>query len=602
MVQKMTIQKYEVNQYMIGSLLAKVREGEIAIPEIQRPFVWDASQVRDLLDSLYKGYPIGYLIAWRNPDVKLKDGGLAQGRMILIDGQQRVTALAAAVLGQQVVNKDYRKVHIRIAFNPIKEEFKVADAAIVKDAAWIPDMSTIIGGKVGLLKAVRDYQKANPNVEEEKIENALTALGDVAKKQVGLIELAHELDIDTVTEIFIRINSKGTVLSQADFVMSKIAADGKYGGPSLRKAIDYFCHLAVEPGFHAQIKDNDPEFAATEYFPKMAWLKSDNEDLYDPSYVDVLRVTFGTEFGRGKLSDLVSLLSGRNFVTKQYEEEIAEKSFQKLSEGVIRYVNETNFKRFVIIIKSAGFIVNSMVRSQNALNFAYTLYLGLRRKNVNEAMIEKLVRRWFVLSILTGRFSGAAESQFEKDTRLVNEPDFSEVLARTEQAELSDAYWEFGLVQSLEVSATSHPLFWVFVAAQIKANDKGLLSSDVTVGQLVAHLGDVHHIFPRQMLKDAGKSRSEYNQIANYVYTQDSINIKIGSKSPHIYFAGVLAQCNGGPLAYGAINSQQLLRENLAANCLPEAALSMATADYPEFLRQRRKLMAEKIKAYYFSL
>jgi uncharacterized protein with ParB-like and HNH nuclease domain len=244
----MTIQKYEVNQYMIGSLLAKVREGEIAIPEIQRPFVWDASQVRDLLDSLYKGYPIGYLIAWRNPDVKLKDGGLAQGRMILIDGQQRVTALAAAVLGQQVVNKDYRKVHIRIAFNPIKEEFKVADAAIVKDAAWIPDVSTIIGGKVGLLKAVRDYQKANPNVEEEKIENALTALGDVAKKQVGLIELAHELDIDTVTEIFIRINSKGTVLSQADFVMSKIAADGKYGGPSLRKAIDYFCHLAVEPG------------------------------------------------------------------------------------------------------------------------------------------------------------------------------------------------------------------------------------------------------------------------------------------------------------------------------------------------------------------
>jgi len=598
----MTIQKYEVNQYMIGSLLAKVREGEIAIPEIQRPFVWDASQVRDLLDSLYKGYPIGYLIAWRNPDVKLKDGGLAQGRMILIDGQQRVTALAAAVLGQQVVNKDYRKVHIRIAFNPIKEEFKVADAAIVKDAAWIPDVSTIIGGKVGLLKAVRDYQKANPNVEEEKIENALTALGDVAKKQVGLIELAHELDIDTVTEIFIRINSKGTVLSQADFVMSKIAADGKYGGPSLRKAIDYFCHLAVEPGFHAQIKDNDPEFAATEYFPKMAWLKGDNEDLYDPSYVDVLRVTFGTEFGRGKLSDLVSLLSGRNFVTKQYEEEIAEKSFQKLSEGVNRYINETHFKRFVIIIKSAGFIVNSMVRSQNALNFAYALYLGLRRKNVNEALIEKLVRRWFVLSILTGRFSGAAESQFEKDIRLVNEPDFSEVLARTEQAELSDAYWEFGLVQSLEVSATSHPLFWVFVAAQIKANDKGLLSSDVTVGQLVAHLGDVHHIFPRQMLKDAGKSRAEYNQIANYVYTQDSINIKIGSKSPHIYFAGVLAQCDGGPLAYGAINSQEVLRENLAANCLPESALAMATADYPEFLRQRRKLMAEKIKAYYFSL
>jgi hypothetical protein len=77
------------------------------------------------------------------------------------------------VLGQQAVNKDYRKVHIRIAFNPIKEEFKVADAAIVKDSAWIPDVSAIIGGKVSLLKAVRDYQKANPAVAEEQIENAL---------------------------------------------------------------------------------------------------------------------------------------------------------------------------------------------------------------------------------------------------------------------------------------------------------------------------------------------------------------------------------------------------------------------------------------------
>jgi hypothetical protein len=595
-------QKYEVNQYMIQSVLAKVREGEIAIPEIQRPFVWEAWQVRDLLDSLYKGYPVGYLIAWRNPDVRLKDGSTAQGRMILIDGQQRVTALTAAVLGQQVVNKDYRKVHIRIAFHPVKEEFKVADAAVLKDPAWIPDVSPIISGDVGLLKAVRNYEKANPGIAEDQIEKSLTALGDVAKKQVGLIELAHDLDIEEVTEIFIRINSKGTALSQADFVMSKIAVDSKNDGPNLRKAIDYFCHLAVEPGFHGQVKDHDPEFAATDYFQKMAWLRADNEDLYDPSYTDVLRVTFGTEFGRGKLSDLVSLLSGRNFVTKQFEELIAEESFKKMATGVKRYINETHFKRFVIIIKSAGFIVSAMVRSQNALNFAYALYLGLRQRNVDEHVIEKLVRRWFVLSILTGRFSGAAETQFEKDIRLVEEPDFSAVLHRTEQAELSDGFWEFGLIQSLEVSATSHPLFWVFVAAQIKANDKGLLSTDVTVQQLVATLGDVHHIFPKQLLKDAGKSRSEYNQIANYAYTQDAINIKIGSKSPHMYFADVVSQCNGGEHKYGAIDSMSRLEESLAANCVPMSSLKMTTADFPEFLRERRRLMAMKIKAYYFSL
>lgn len=598
----MGAQRYAVNQYMIESLLAKVREGEIAIPEIQRPFVWDAIQVRDLLDSLYKGYPVGYLIAWRNPDVKLKDGKVALGKMILIDGQQRVTALTAAVLGQQVVNKEYRKVRIRIAFHPIKQQFEVTNTAIENDPAWITDIAPLVSGAVRLLKVCREYGKANPDADEDAIEQSLSSLADIAKKQIGLIELDHDLDIETVTEIFIRINSKGTVLSQADFAMSKIAADTRCGGPLLRKAIDYFCHLAMEPGFHGQLAEFDPDFASTDYFRQMSWLRNDNDTLYDPSYTDVLRVTFGIEFGRGKLADLVSLLSGRNFATKQFDESIAEETFAKLGNGVHRFINETNFQRFVSIIKSAGFIVSSMVRSQNALNFAYALYLGLRQQAVNEAKIERWVQRWFVLSILTGRFSGSAESQFERDIRLLAEPDFGVVLERVEQAELSDSFWKFGLVQSLDVSSTNHPLFWVFVAAQIKANDKGLLSRDVLVRELVGNLGDVHHIFPRKLLKSKGKGRSEYNQIANYAYTQDAINIKIGSKSPHLYFADVVAQCEGEPLKLGGIDHADELHANLTSHCLPPKMVSMTVEDYSRFLVERRSLMAEKIRSYYLSL
>lgn len=598
----MGIQRYAVNQYMIESLLSKVREGEIAIPEIQRPFVWDASQVRDLLDSLYKGYPVGYLIAWRNPDVKLKDGRVALGKMILIDGQQRVTALTAAVLGQQVVNKDYRKVNIRVAFHPLKQVFEVSNTAIEGDSSWIADIAPVVSGDISLLKAIREYTKANPDVDEEAIEQALSALTDIAKKQIGLIELDHDLDIETVTEIFIRINSKGTVLSQADFAMSKIAADIRFGGPQLRKAIDYFCHMAMEPSFHGQLKERDPDFAATDYFQQMSWLRNDNDNLYDPSYTDVLRVTFGTEFGRGKLADLVSLLSGRNFATKQFEERIAEESFDKLAAGVRRYINETHFQRFVIIIKSSGFIANTMVRSQNALNFAYALYLGLRARGVDGAKIERFVRRWFVLSILTGRFSSAAETQFERDIRLIDEPDFASVLERTEQAELSEAFWKHGLVQALNVASTNHPLFWVFVAAQIKANDKGLLSRDVTVRELVSNLGDVHHIFPRQLLKASGKSRGDYNQIANYAFTQDDINIKIGSRPPEQYFADVVAQCESKAPKLGGIDDHGDLLGNLAQNCLPAAALNMKVDAFADFLVQRRELMAVKIRDYYFSL
>lgn len=598
----MKTQKYAVNQYLIESILAKVKEGEIAIPEIQRPFVWEATQVRDLLDSLYQGFPVGYLIAWRNPDVKLKDGSTAGGKMILIDGQQRVTALTAAVLGQQVINKDYKKTRITIAFHPIDEKFEVANPAIRRNAAWIDDVAAIIGGEIRLTKAITQYLQANPDADTEKVEESISNLTDIAKKQIGLIELSHDLDIETVTEIFIRINSKGTVLSQADFAMSKIAADQSYGGPILRKCIDYFCHLAVAPEFHGQIQENDPGFAASEYLSKIAWLKDENDDLYDPSYNDLLRVAFTTEFGRGKLADLVSLLSGRNFETKNYEEEIAEESFRKLRSGVLNFINEHNFKKFVMIIKSAGFINRSMIRSQGALNFAYVLYLALRARKVNDGYIESYVRRWFVMSVLTGRYSSSPETQFDWDIRQIAGGEFATFLAKTEEALLSKAFWDVGLVQALETSGTGAPYFWVFVAAQIKGNDKGLLSKDITVRDLVGHLGDIHHIFPRDYLKKQGLSRWQYNQIANYVYTQNEINIRIGNKAPNIYFSDVLAQCQGGQLKYGAITDLDALKANLEANCLPESVVEMDIGHFDSFLRLRRQLMASKIRDYYQAL
>lgn len=598
----MQTQKYAVNQYLIESVLAKVRENEIAIPEIQRPFVWDSSQVRDLLDSLYKGYPVGYLIAWRNPDVQLKDGTTASGKMILIDGQQRVTALTAAIIGQQVINKDYRKVRISIAFNPLEERFEVTNPAITKDAAWITDVAPIVSGQVGLIKAHRAYMEANPTADAERVEATLANLTGIAKKQIGLIELSPDLDIETVTEIFIRINSKGTVLSQADFVMSKIAADQKYGGQQLRKCVDYFCHMALAPEFYSQIKEADTAFAETPFFPKMAWLRNESDNLYDPSYNDLLRVAFTKEFGRGKLADLVNLLSGRNFETKVYEDAIAEASFAKLTTGVLDFINESNFKRFVMIIKSAGFIDGNMIRTQGALNFAYIVYLRLRANGVQDGKIESLVRRWFVMSMLTSRYSGSSETQFDKDIRQIASGNFDEILGRVEQAELSPAFWDFGLVQQLETSGTSSPYFWVFVAAQIRANDKGFLSRDITVRELVSHLGDVHHIFPRDLLKKAGLSRSLYNQIANYAYTQEEINIKIGNKPPLTYFDHVLSQCSGGPVKYGAIADMDTLRANLAANCVPETVFAMDEGKYDEFLKARRQLMAAKIRSYYEAL
>ncbi len=598
----MQTQKYSVNQHLIETLLVWVKSGEIAIPEIQRPFVWDASKVRDLMDSLYQGYPVGYVITWRNPSVRLKDGSTSEGKKVLIDGQQRVTALTAAILGEYVVNKEYKRIRIKIAFDPTEGRFEVQTPVILKNKQWISDISEVLSGSANSFTYINTYLQLNPDADQDVVVEAINHLFDLTKKQVGMIELAGELDIETVTEIFIRINSQGVVLSQADFAMSKIAANDLYGGQELRKAIDYFSHLAVAPEFYQSIKDNDHAFAKTVYFRKMEWLRSENEDLYDPSYTDVLRVAFTTQFNRGKLSDLVSLLSGRNFETRTFEEAIAQESFNKLSEGVMNFMNETHFKRFLMIIKSAGFVSPKLIRSQNALNFAYIVYLKLKAKGENPANIERYVRRWFVYSILTGRYSASPESMFDYDIRQIESRSFSVYLEEKEAGELSDVFWNTSLVQNLDTSVSSSPLFHVYLASQVKNNDKGFLSKEITVNDLLIYRGDIHHVFPKEYLKKNGLPRGRYNQIANYVYMQQEVNIQIGKKAPETYFTEILEQCKNKTLKYGGIDDHTDLLANLSANSIPESIFNMTIENYDEFLWERRNLMSAKMQAYYFSL
>lgn len=596
------MQKYSVNQHLIETLLSWVKSGEIAIPEIQRPFVWDSSKVRDLLDSLYQGYPIGYVIAWRNPNVRLKDGSFSEGKKILIDGQQRVTALTASILGEYVIDKTYQRIKIKISFNPITEKFEVQNPAILKDKTWFHDISEAINGNSGILKLVRYYLELNPEADEEQVEKSFTNLMNIPKKQIGIIELAPDLDIETVTEIFIRINSKGVVLSQADFAMSKIAANTEYDGNVLRKAIDYFCHLAIAPEFYKHILDNDKEFANSDFFQKMQWLKTENEDLYDPQYTDLIRVAFTSQFNRGRLSDLVSLLSGRNFETRTFEDVIAEKSFATLKTGVFNFINETNFKRFLMIVKSAGFISPKLIRSQNALNFAYIVYLKLKELGVNSVHIESYVRRWLVFSILTGRYSGSPESVFDFDIKQIAHKPFEIYLKEKEEGELSEAFWNASLPQSLDTSVASSPYFHVYLASQVKSNDKGFLSKDVLVSDLISLRGDIHHLFPKDYLKRNNLDRSKYNQIANYVYMQSEINIKVGNKPPKEYFEIINNQISDNNRLVSGISTQKELHDNLEKNCVPLEIINMSVDDYNDFLILRRKLMANKIKEYYFSL
>ncbi|MBE7523170.1 MAG: DUF262 domain-containing protein [Burkholderiales bacterium] len=598
----MSTQRYSVTPHPIETLLTWVKSGEIAIPEIQRPFVWEATKVRNLLDSLYQGYPVGYLIAWRNPTVKLKDGTSSAGKRILIDGQQRVTALMAALLGREVLTKDYETVRIRIAFHPQEERFEVANPAIRKDVAWIEDVAEVFAPDASLTELTDTYTKKNPAADRKRVSRVLEKLRKIINNHVGVIELADDLDIETVTEIFIRVNSAGTELSQADFAMSKIAVNETYGGNLLRKAIDYFCHLAVAPEFLARIEKGDKAFAASEFLPAMRWLKDVNDDIYDPTYTDMLRVAFTSEFGRGKLQDLVALLSGRNFETKQFEEAIAEASFGKLKQGVLAFINKTHFDRITMILRSAGFVTSDLIGGRNAVNFAYILYLRGRAEGLPAADLERLVRRWYAMSVLRSRYTGSPETTFDFDIRQVEARGLAAYADAVIENELPASFWTGMLPQLMDTSSSNSPYFLCYQAAQVKLGDKGFLSRDITVLDLLLNRSDVHHVYPKKHLKSQGLARGRYNQIANFALAQSEINIAIGDKPPGKYFAELAEQVNGGKKKYGGINDEADLRANLRASCIPASLLDGAIPDYDDFLEERRKFMAIKIKTWFEAL
>lgn len=598
----MATQRYSVTPHPIETLLTWVKSGEIAIPEIQRPFVWDATKVRNLLDSLYNGYPVGYLISWRNPTIRLKDGSPSAGKRILIDGQQRVTALMAALLGQEVLTKEYQTVRIRIAFHPVQGRFEVTNPAIQKDTNWIDDITRIFGPDSDLFALLEEYTERNPEVDRKTVSQVLQKVGKIVNNHVGLIELAEDLDIETVTEIFIRVNSAGTPLSQADFAMSKISVNETFGGNILRKAIDYFCHLAVAPEFYSNIEKGDPEFVTSEFWPKIKWLKDTNDDLYDPTYTDMLRVAFTSQFGRGKLGDLVALLSGRNFETRAYEETIVEQSFNKLREGIDAFMNKTHFDRLTMILRSSGFLTANLIRSQNAVNFAYIVYLRGRSEGLSPHVLERLVRRWYAMSILTQRYSGNPETAFDFDIRQIASQGLIPYTVAVIENELPDTFWTGMLPQLMDTSSSTSPYFIAYQAAQAQLGDKGFLSTDITVRDLLLNRGDRHHIFPRKHLQKLGLNRGRYNQIANFVIAQSEINIAIGDTPPERYFAELIEQTNSGQQKYGGIIDKGRLHTNFVENCLPDYLLDGRVPEYDDFLADRRRLMALKIKVWFEAL
>ena len=596
----MRADNYKITQYSVSSILGYVENSQIAIPEIQRPFVWKGEEVRALIDSLYEGYPIGYLIVWQNSQVRVRNFGKGGTKKILIDGQQRVTALMAARLGKEVLDEQYQSHRIRIAFNPLagkgEERFAVCDTKHEEDSRWIPDISIFFRRDFSFRQFEKEYKEANPDEDFTPLEESIDTLKEIVKHQVGVIELSFLLDIDVVSEIFIRINLQGKPLNQEDFVMSKISVNEQYGGDYIRNCIDYFCHLLREPSFYQVLQQNETEFFNSEYGKALTWCQNEEQSLYIPSYADVLKVVLISYFGKTRIGDLVHLLSGRDgekkiFSKKEISKKVSEEAFEKLGAGVKAFVCEENFQGFQKALKKAGYSCSRLLYSQSVLNYCYAMYLLMYRQGIGEKERESLLSKWITMAMITGHYQSGGESTVQKDYANAQEEGFASYLAQIEELKLTDEFYNNILPEKFTSTTARTAPFLAYVATQC-ARGVHSLYSDVTMEELYKNKTESYQILPKAYLAKCGyKTRGIYGQVANLTYISKETKDIIRKKSPVDYKEDLEK----------AIGIEKI-RTSLKENGLAETILTANETDVIQILADRRRQMASEIRDFYKTL
>lgn len=583
------VKNYHVDNVTIEEILGWIKQGKIGLPEMQRPFVWSTAKVRDLIDSLYNGYPIGYIVTWQNPTVGLKNESSSNNKEIIIDGQQRLTALKAALSGEKVVSQQYITKRIKISFKPSTGEFNTLNSAIEKDPLWINDISDIFKSDFNSYSYVTDNAK-KLGMAPEDLGATLQKLLAIRQSEIGDIKLGYNLSIGAVTDIFNRINSKGVSLSSADLAMSRLSADTIHGGNNLRKQIEYFVQLLNDPNLLENIVKFDSDFANTKEFNQIKWIASEINPIYKPRYADILHLILATSFKRGKLSDMVSLISGRDFEARNYSEEGMKANYAKMQAGATLVFNKSNFQRYLMILRDMGMRNSGKLGlvGHGVFNFGYILFLYLHLStNLSQEKIASYLKRWIIMSALTGRYSGSSETITESDLKMIScDANPINVLDDILDREMNDSFWNGTLPNMLRVQSTQASSWRIFQMSQIYGKDTAWLAKDTSTETVMLEEGNIHHIFPQAYLRKNGFSKGDINQIANYVWVTQPKNLEISDKAPKDYLSDE--------------NIIEFMSEtNNRENAIPEEIVDYDFHNYSDFLNQRRHLMAKKMREFY---
>lgn len=571
--------------YNLNGLLSALQLGDIALPDIQRPFVWSNTKVRDLLDSMYRGFPVGYFLFWANArddrthQVGTDKKSYRHASRLIIDGQQRLTSLYAVFCNQRVLDKNYTERQIEIAFRPRDARFDVCDAAIIRDPEYIPNISvlweagktafTVINQFLANLKAKVEL---SPN-EEGAIAKNIERLIELKSYPFTALEIASDVDEEQVSDIFVRINSEGVKLNQADFILTLLSVFWPEG----RSKLEEFCRLSRE-------------------IPNGSKTASPFNHFIEPDPDQLLRVAIAFGFGRGRLKSVYQVLRGKDPETGLFDSEQRDKQFNVLKEAQSHVLNLTNWHQFLTSLVGAGFRGSQLISSETTLLYAYVFYLiGRVRYQVPEHVLQRLISRWFFATSLTGHYTNSSETTLDADLarfRTIKTSDaFVSQLNSLLETVITNDFWEITLPNRLDNSSARNPNLFAFIAAQNRLGAKVLFSSKSVrdlidpVLQTVKKPLERHHLFPKKHLEREGiVDQRSINQIANYALLEWPDNIDISDSAPSDYVPNVLKERN--------ISSQEW-KDACAEHALPEQWQIM---DYDSFLAERRKLMAAMIR------
>ncbi|MCD5408576.1 DUF262 domain-containing protein [Candidatus Bipolaricaulota bacterium] len=564
--------------YTVQNLLSYVEVGDLGLPELQRPFVWSNIKVRDLFDSMYRGYPIGYFLFWENglPDHGRPISPLTGQRvpkLLIVDGQQRITSLFAVIKGREIVRKDGTRERIKIAFRPRDGKFEVSNAAIQKDPEWIADISPLWspeGKRVVKTFFERLRQERGLSQEEEdRLDMAIDRLRNLIHFPLVALELSSHVDEERVAEVFVRINSKGTSLNQANFILTLMSVFWDKG----RLELERFCAQTRQPTMEGPSPFNR---------------------LFQPSPDHLLRVSIALGFRRARLNHAYTILRGKDLETREFSEEKRDQQFQVLRQAQEFVLDLTNWHEFIKVILQAGFRRKDLISSQYALLYTYAFYLiGKRDFHVDLHTLRNVSARWLFMVSLTGRYTDSPESRMEQDLadlrNLSTASEFVNHLEGVIASEFTEDYWNITLPNELATTSFRSPALFAYYAALVLLDARAFFSklkiAELLDPEIKAKKSALnrHHLFPKAYLAKLGiKDQREVNQIANLALIEWSDNEFIGDNPPKEYMPWLRRRCTPDELA----------KMNFW-HALPDGWEDM---DYYDFLKARQKLIAQVIR------